>query len=65
MNTDAPQEVVCPKCGETFICHHNKSCWCTKYVLTSEAVTYLKENYNGCLCKKCLDEIVPMFKINL
>ncbi len=65
MTIENIQEVICPKCGESFTCTHNKSCWCTNYTLTNEAITYLKEHYKGCLCKKCLEEILAMYKINL
>lgn len=47
----------CPRCKATFECMHSKGCWCSKYSLTEELNSYLKENYKDCLCENCLKEL--------
>ncbi len=48
---------TCPRCGKTFECVHSIDCWCVKVKLTDATKAYLKEHYNDCLCKVCLEEI--------
>ena len=48
---------TCPRCGKEFECVHSVDCWCVKVKLTDTTKAYLKEHYNDCLCKDCLEEI--------
>lgn len=44
----------CPRCGSGMLCYKDENCWCMDkrvYPKTQEA---LKEQFRGCLCKKCL-----------
>ena len=45
---------ICPKCGKEFECKHDKTCFCTRYSLSKEALRELKEKYDNCLCEDCL-----------
>lgn len=65
MNDEKPKEVACPKCGRTFVCSHNTSCWCSKYVLESKTSEYIKKHYTGCLCEACIKEIIKSENFNL
>ena len=47
---------ICPKCGKEFDCYHNSSCWCLKYKLSKENISFLKNTYDDCLCEDCLRE---------
>ncbi len=48
---------ICPHCGKTFECVHSIDCWCVKVQLTDTTKAYLKEHYNDCLCKDCLEKL--------
>ena len=52
----------CPRCGDSFDCMHNKieNCHCVSVVLTQKQRTFIQQNYNDCLCNKCLLEIKKM-----
>jgi len=34
-----------------------KGCWCSKLELSDEQRTNLAEQYNDCLCRKCLETV--------
>lgn len=46
----------CPRCGAEFTCYSNTNirCWCNDYVIKSENLKLLQEEFNGCLCSDCL-----------
>ena len=46
----------CPKCGVSFECTHDASCWCMDYKISETNLTIIKETYPDCLCSKCLAE---------
>lgn len=48
----------CSKCGTKFSCKSDEeNCWCMDYQLSKEQLDALKENYDNCLCEKCLAQI--------
>ena len=51
------QVIVCESCGKEFSCGVNVGkCWCFEIDLSQEKLAELRENFNGCLCKDCLDK---------
>lgn len=48
------REVQCPRCGKVFICKHDGTCFCTKYVLSEEAKKNIRSRWSECLCEDCL-----------
>lgn len=50
----------CIKCGSSFECQENESCWCSKELkLSGKEITY-----DDCVCKNCLllqyrNKIIP------
>ncbi|MEO6393089.1 MAG: cysteine-rich CWC family protein [Pyrinomonadaceae bacterium] len=48
---------VCEACGEEFTCGASLAgCWCTELKLTDEAQAALREKYQQCLCRPCLEK---------
>lgn len=49
----------CPRCGEYFVCKSGSYflCDCSDIALSRELSAYLAENWDDCLCCKCLMEI--------
>jgi len=46
---------ICPACGERFACGASlRGCWCAEIKLTEAARAQLRSQYNGCLCRACL-----------
>lgn len=60
MNDD--MEKACSNCGVIFECSSDYGCWCNDVSLTSEQLSWIKENYDNCLCPSCL-RIVSQEKI--
>ncbi|MGE0562246.1 MAG: cysteine-rich CWC family protein [Flavobacteriales bacterium] len=57
-NKNKITEKKCSKCGELFGCQNlERGCWCENHQLTTEQLTYLKENYDNCLCENCILEL--------
>jgi hypothetical protein len=50
---------VCPRCGAQFQCKANRveRCDCLAVSLSAEALEWLSERYEDCLCVTCLAEI--------
>ena len=47
----------CSKCEMPFNCQNeSRGCWCENLQLSSQQLAHLKENYDNCLCPKCLKE---------
>ena len=52
----------CSKCGEPFGCKQEEmGCWCERIELSMEALNYLKEHYDNCLCPQCLKMFEDQF----
>jgi len=49
---------ICPICKCTFICEHSVNCWCSSIQIPEKVRTYLKRNFDDCLCEKCLQKII-------
>lgn len=49
---------MCPRCSSNFNCREDRAdlCHCTRIYLLSGVRDYVKENYESCLCPKCLKE---------
>jgi hypothetical protein len=53
----------CSKCEATFTCKNDaRGCWCENINLSTQLLAYLKENYENCLCPKCLKEFEKLNK---
>ena len=44
----------CPRCGRSFICYKDETCWCQDLRLHQKTRESLKQEYKGCLCKDCI-----------
>jgi hypothetical protein len=56
----------CSKCEAPFTCQNQSAgCWCENVKLSAQMLTYLKENYENCLCPKCLQEFEKVNKLPL
>ncbi len=62
------EAVNCPACHQPFTCGATLSgCWCMKIKLSAEIRAQLRQSYQGCLCRECLEGFakssgVPQFK---
>jgi hypothetical protein len=46
----------CPACGQAFACEINlNGCWCKEVKLSEATLQALRNKYNGCLCRSCLE----------
>lgn len=52
-------EKQCPRCGKTFECRHDEvdNCWCMQTEILPDAMNFILDNYEGCLCRECIDEL--------
>lgn len=59
MNASKHETLVCPRCGGEFVCKCNRvsQCECMTIQLTREIQRSLAEDYEGCLCLKCLTDL--------
>jgi hypothetical protein len=49
----------CEACGEDFVCGAALTgCWCTEIKLSAEVRAKLREKYQHCLCRQCLEKEV-------
>ncbi|HEU4509673.1 MAG TPA: cysteine-rich CWC family protein [Pyrinomonadaceae bacterium] len=47
----------CPACGEAFACEISLGgCWCTSVKVSASTLKALRDQYNGCLCRSCLEK---------
>ena len=44
----------CPRCGKSFICYTDETCWCNDLRVHPKTRESIKQEYRGCLCKECL-----------
>lgn len=54
MEKRPPEPKNCSKCGASFVCLHDKDCWCMDYIISKENIEKLKSQYANCLCPDCL-----------
>ena len=49
----------CPKCGNSFMCNNHNiiKCGCMEVPLNNTAREIISEQYIGCLCVNCLQDI--------
>ena len=54
-----PMKKVCPRCGATFECMHDRilSCHCATVRLNEQQRAYLQKNFPGGLCHDCLTAV--------
>ncbi len=57
-------EVKCPKCEAIFVCLSTDimNCQCNSIKINEKALKFIKEEFLGCLCKNCLEEIGAKFQ---
>lgn len=56
METETTENLICESCGEDFACGAKTGkCWCFEIELSNENLANLKENFDKCLCPKCLN----------
>jgi hypothetical protein len=48
---------ICPRCGRTFQCDKDLSCWCNRLVIPEKLKEFLRENFTDCLCENCLIDL--------
>lgn len=49
---------VCESCGNSFTCGATLAgCWCSEIKLTDEIRADLREKYERCLCRDCLEKL--------
>ncbi|WP_345268651.1 cysteine-rich CWC family protein [Nibrella viscosa] len=48
----------CPRCGKAFACQPERihECQCAGIQLSNAQRQYISEQYEGCLCRQCLQE---------
>ncbi|NWJ52735.1 MAG: cysteine-rich CWC family protein [Bacteroidetes bacterium] len=44
----------CARCNQQFGCGASGKCWCFEVSISPEALKYIEDQYNGCLCPECL-----------
>ncbi|MBE9586722.1 cysteine-rich CWC family protein [Mucilaginibacter sp. JRF] len=56
--------IRCERCNAAFECKANSytKCQCNTVQLTLNETQYISENYDGCLCAKCLLEIQQEYR---
>jgi hypothetical protein len=51
-------KLTCESCGAEFTCNVGQdTCWCFDVKVSPENLTDLKENFDNCLCKNCLEKL--------
>ncbi len=51
-------KLACESCGAEFTCNAGQEhCWCSEVNVSPENLTALKENFNNCLCRECLEKL--------
>lgn len=57
-DTVTGEKLACESCGAEFTCNAGQeTCWCFDVKVAPEDLTALKENFNNCLCRACLEKI--------
>ena len=54
---------ICPRCSTSFACREDRTdlCHCTRTFVVSGVRDYIREEYENCLCQKCLKETSANF----
>jgi dihydroneopterin aldolase len=47
---------ICAKCKAKMLCYNDKNCFCHQIHLSPAVQRIVQQQYNGCLCLKCLKE---------
>jgi hypothetical protein len=51
----SPAKSTCASCGKSFECGAKTgNCWCFSLALEPQNLAQLKEQYQNCLCRECL-----------
>jgi len=60
----AHENKQCQRCNKNFECKSGSIllCQCQTVVISSEALNYIGERYQDCLCAKCLRELRDEFE---
>ncbi len=54
----ASEKSICESCGKEFSCGANVGkCWCFEIELKAETLMELREDFQKCLCRDCLEKI--------
>ena len=55
--------VACERCGTSIECKANNytQCQCSSIRLSLNELQFVSENFDGCLCLKCLDDLKTEF----
>jgi len=52
------EKKICPICGNDVGCTLNSSCWCFSVDVPLKVREYLSIEYEDCICKECLLELI-------
>jgi len=57
--------ITCERCGKRMECKANafSKCQCSTIQLNLNEVQYVSENYEGCLCAACLNELKEEYRM--
>jgi len=65
MIQNSKHEIIsCDRCGTRIECKANSytKCQCSVVQLSINEVQYISENYDGCMCAKCLLELQAEYR---
>ena len=68
MTKHSKHEIIrCERCGASMECKANAftKCQCSVVQLNLNEVQYISENYEGCMCAKCLGELKEEYQLSL
>ena len=56
--------ISCERCGGKIECKANNytQCQCSKVQLNLNEVQYISENYEGCMCTTCLEDLQQEYR---
>ena len=59
--------IHCERCGKSIECKANAftKCQCTSVQLNLNEVQYISENYEGCMCAVCLEELKEEYRMSI
>jgi len=55
---------VCENCQETFSCEQAFGCWCGTVKLSPLKLAWIKQQFQNCLCPKCLAALAAVALCN-
>lgn len=58
-NGEKHESKICPRCGGSFVCKANRihQCDCMGVLLSADAVEFIRQRYDDCLCVACLQTL--------